>query len=108
MVFELDPEGRLLMTAEGVGGDGAKVAARPQEFVPNGIVRPLDGLPELSSVCRSPNANMLEAEARRGDGIVIGKGVYAVSTDGKMLTATASGVDSRLRQFEIRTVWDRV
>jgi len=108
MIFELGPEGRLLMTAEGIGGNGAKVAERPQEFVPDGIVRPLDGLPGLSSVCRSPNASTLEAEARRDDGMVVGKGVYAVSADGKTLTATTSGVDSQLRQFEIRTVWDRV
>lgn len=57
IIFELDPEGRLLMTAEGIGGNGAKVAERPQEFVPDGIFRPLDGLPGLSSVCRSPNAD---------------------------------------------------
>ncbi len=107
MIFELDGEGGLLMTAEGIAGNGAKVAERPQKFVPDGIVRRLDGLPGLSSVCRSPNASTLEAEARRDDGTMIGKGVYAVSADGNTLTATTSGVDSKMRQFEIQTVWDR-
>ncbi len=73
----------------------------------DGITRPLGGFPGLSSVCRSPNENTLEAEARREDGTIVGRGVYAVSENGKTMTATTSGFDSQLRQFEIQTVWDR-
>jgi hypothetical protein len=107
MRFELETDGSLLMTAEGIGENGAKIAERPQKFVPDGIVRPLEGLSGLSSVCRSRNASSLEAEARRDDGTVVGKGVYAVSRDGETLTATTSGFDSQMRRFEIQTVWDR-
>jgi hypothetical protein len=107
MRFEADTDGALLMTAEGVTENGAKVSERPQKMVPDGILRPLDGLPGLSSVCRSPNGNTIEAEAKRDDGTVIGKGVYTVSAGGKTLTATTSGFDSQMRRFEVQTVWDR-
>lgn len=107
MKFEMEADGALLMTAEGVAENGAKIAERPQKLVPDGILRPLEGLPGLSAICRSPDVRTIEAEARREDGTVVGKGVYAVSIDGKALTATTSGFDSQFRRFEIRTAWDR-
>jgi len=51
---------------------------RPQRFIADGKPRPVEGPPGLSSVCHSPNAHTLEAEARREDGSVVGKGVYKV------------------------------
>jgi hypothetical protein len=107
MTFELDGDGNLLMKAEGVNEKGDKVAERPQKFIPDGKSRPVEGLPGLSALCRSPDTNKLEGEARREDGTMVGKGVYVISQDGKTLTATTSGFDSPLRQFEVRTVWDR-
>ena len=107
MTFAPDAEGNLLMTATGVDGQGASVTERPQKFIADGKPRPVEGFPGLSSVCQSPDPRTLEAEARREDGVVVGKGVYSISPDGKTLTATTSGFDSQLRQFEIKTVWDR-
>src|SRR5437588_10282363 len=36
MVFELSPDGRYVMKAEGVNAQGQKVAERPQTMIPDG------------------------------------------------------------------------
>jgi hypothetical protein len=48
----------------------------------------------------------LETEARK-DGVVVGSGTYAVSDDGKTLTATVRGTDAAGNAFEQQIVFDR-
>ena len=62
----------------------------------------------LTAVTTQPNPRTLVARATREDGSVVGEGEYVVSEDGRTLTATTAGFDSQLRQFKIRTSWDRV
>jgi hypothetical protein len=107
MVFELDAQGHYLMTAEGRNEKGEKVAERPTRFIPDGNGHPIADFPGLKTVHTRPDPNTIAGEARREDGSVVGGGMYAVSADGKSLTATTSGWDSQLRQFKLRTVWDR-
>lgn len=107
MLFELDAQGHYLMKAEGANAKGEKVVERPTEFIPDGKERPIPGLPGLTvmSICQDPNT--IQTEAKREDGSIAGGGTYVVSADGKSLTATNSGIDSQLRPFQQRTVWDR-
>jgi hypothetical protein len=41
------------------------------------------------------------------DGVVIGRAIYEVSEDGRMLTATVSGVDASGKAFDQVIVFDR-
>jgi hypothetical protein len=107
MVFELDAQGHYLMTAEGRNDKGEKVAERPTRFTPDGKEHAIPDFPGLNTVHTRPDPNTIAVEARRADGSVVGGGTYVVSPDGKSLTATTSGWDSQLRQFKLRTVWDR-
>jgi len=108
MVFELDGEGHYLMRAEGLKANGERVAERPQRFIPDGVEHAIPDFPGLTAVTTRLDANTLRGEARREDGSVVGGGTYAVSSDGKILTATNFGWDSQLREFQQKTVWDRV
>lgn len=83
MRFEADNDGRILLTAEGISEKG------------------------LVARATLPSPGTIQTECRRQDGSIVGQGTYAVSADGRSLTATTSGFDSQLRQFEVTTVWDR-
>jgi hypothetical protein len=107
IVFEIGVEGGYLMTAEGAKANGERVRERPQRFMPDGKQYPVPELPGLTAVATRPEANMLRAEVRRDDGTMAGQAEYVVSADGRSLTATNSGFDSQLRQFQQRTVWER-
>ena len=107
MTFELDAEGRYLMTAEGSKGNGETVKERPTRMIPDGKPYPVPDFPGLSAVCTRPDSRTLHAEARREDGSTVGGGTYTVSADGASLTAENFGYDTQLRQFKQRTVWDR-
>jgi hypothetical protein len=107
MLFELDAQGHYLMKAEGANAKGEKVAERPTELIPDGKEHPIPGFPGLTTVSTRPDPNTIYGEARREDRSVVGSGTYVVSADGKSLTATNSGIDSQLRPFQQRTVWDR-
>ena len=107
MLFELDAQGHYLMKAEGANAKGEKVVERPTEFIPDGKERPIPGFPGLTVMSTRPDPNTIRTEARREDGSIAGGGTYVVSADGKSLTATNSGIDSQLRPFQQRTVWDR-
>lgn len=108
MVFILTPEGEYLMTASGKNAKGEGVVERPTRMVPDGQLHPIPDFPGLSAITTRPDANTLQSEARREDGSVVGGGTLVVSPDGAWLTATNFGYDTQLRQFQQRTVWDRV
>ncbi|HEV3201193.1 MAG TPA: hypothetical protein VGZ73_25000 [Bryobacteraceae bacterium] len=107
MVFELDEQGHYLMKAEGANAKGEKVVENPQKFIADGETRPLPGFPGLTFMSTRPDPNTIQGEARREDGSIVGKGTFAVSADGKSMTATNSGFDSQLREFQQRTLWER-
>jgi len=107
MVFQLNPEGDYLLTAEGVKENGEKVAERPAKIIPDGKEHAVPDFPGLTAVASRPDPHTITAEVRREDGSVVGGGSYVVSLDGKSLTATNFGYDTQLRQFEQQTVWER-
>jgi hypothetical protein len=104
MVFELDTEGHYLMKGQGINTKGERVAERPAKFILDGKEHPIPG---LTAVSTRPDPNTIQGEARKEDGSVVGSGTYVVSPDRKSLTATTSGLDTQLRQFTQRTVWNR-
>ncbi|HKV99936.1 MAG TPA: hypothetical protein VJN96_08930 [Vicinamibacterales bacterium] len=108
MVISIGEHGEYLMTARGINAKGEAVTERPNRFIPDGQAHPLPDLPGLSTVTTQPDANTLHSEARREDGSVVGGGTFVVSPDGRWMTATNFGYDAQLRQFQQRTVWDRV
>ena len=108
LIFELDAEGRYLMKAQGRKENGQTVTERPQQFTPDGQGHPLPEMPGLTVMTRWLDANSMQTEARREDGSVVGGGTYVVSADGQSLTVTNFGWDSQLRQFQQKTVWDRL
>ena len=107
MVIELDPDGYYLQKSEGVSEKGEKVAERPQRYITDGQDYPIPGLPGLSYRATRADANTLTGEARREDGSVVGGVTKIVSADGKSMTIDNFGYDAQLRQFKMRTVWDR-
>jgi hypothetical protein len=107
VVFELDAEGYFLKTAEGVNEQGEKCAERPVRFLADGQEHPLPNLPGLKYISTRPDKNTITEEAKREDGSIVGGSTSVVSPDGKSLTITSFGYDSQLRQFRLRTVWDR-
>ena len=108
MVMAIDAQGEYLMNAHGLNAKGEPVTERPSRLVPDGQPHPIPDLPGLSTVTTRPDANTLHTEARREDGSIVGGGTVVVSPDGTWLTATNFGYDTQLRQYQQRTVWDKV
>lgn len=107
LVFELDAEGYFLKTAEGINEKGEKVAERPDRFLPDGEKHPIKDFPGLSCRVTRSGPNTMTTEATREDGSVVGGGTSVIAADGRSLTVDNFGYDAQLRQFKMRTVWDR-
>lgn len=107
MVIELDAGGHYVLKAEGTKAGGEAVSERPQRFIPDGKEYAIPEFPGLKMVANRPGPHMLQCEARREDGSVVGGGTFTVSADEQSLTAENFGYDSQLRQFRQRTVWER-
>ena len=105
VLFELDPEGCYLMTAEGITSAGERVAERPQRFVTDGKEHSVADIPGLTTVSTRPDPNTLVGEGRM-NGKVVGQATYTVSADGSTLTATASGSGVN-GPFKTRAVFNR-
>ena len=108
MTFEVEPDGHYRLTAQGIKENGETVTERPARFIPDGQEYPVPDFAGLKAVFTRPNPNTIVSEVRREDGSVAAGGSYAVSADGKTLTASTFGFDSQLREFRLQTVWDRV
>jgi hypothetical protein len=108
LVFEIDADGHHVMKAEGTRPDGARVVERASRFVTDGVARPLPDLPQLTVVSTRPRHDTLHSVARRPDGSIVGESTIVVSSDGRTLTATNSGVDAQLRTFRQSTCFTRV
>jgi len=107
VVVELDAEGAYLQKAEGINEKGEPCAERPERFLADGQPHPLPDFPGLRCVMKKPDANTMTGEVTREDGSVVGGVTTEVSADGKSKTVTNFGYDSQLRQFKMRTVWER-
>ena len=107
IVLEVDAEGYYLQRSEGVSEKGEKVAERPQRYIPDGQDHPIPGLPGLSYRATRPVENTLTVEAKREDGSIVGGATKIVAADGRSMTIDNFGYDTQLRQFKMRTVWDR-
>lgn len=107
MTWELDADGAYLLLAEGVDARGERCREKPQRLRPDGVAYPVEGLPGLTSVTTRLNANTIRAEAKREDGSLAGEGTYVVAADGRTMMASTRGFDSQLRQFTMKTMWDR-
>ena len=108
MTWELDQDGGYVLLAEGVNEKGERCIEKPQRLRPDGQAYPVEGLPGLTSVTTHPNPNVIRAEAKREDGSLAGEGTYVVAADGRTMIASTRGFDSQLREFTMKTVWDRV
>jgi hypothetical protein len=107
IVLEVDHEGYYLQKAEGVNGKGEKTAERPQRYIADGQDHPIPGVPGLCYRATRVDASTLAGEAKREDGSIAGGATKIVSADGKSMIIDNFGYDSQLRQFKMRTVWDR-
>lgn len=107
MRIETDPDGSLLMTAEGTNDKGEPCAERPTRLHPDGRDYPVPDFAGLTVRTVTPDSHTLRTECRRENGTLVGAGTYVVSPDERSLTATTSGWDTQFREFTQMTVWDR-
>ena len=107
MVVELDAEGYYTVKAEGLNQKGEKVVERPMRFLADGKEHPIPDFPGLKHTASKPDPRTMIHEARREDDTVVGGSTTALSEDGNSKTVSNFGHDSQLRQFKLRTVWER-
>ena len=107
MTVELDSEGYYLQQAEGRNEKGEPVTERPMRFLPDGQHHPIEGLPGLKYKAARVDAKTMTSEASREDGSIVGGATTVISGDGRSKTVTSFGYDTQLRQFQMKTVWDR-
>jgi len=107
MRIEIERDGSMVMTAQGVNEKGEPCTERPTRLNPDGRDYPVPDFPGLTVRTVTPDPHTLRTECRRENGTMVGAGTYVVSEDERSLTATTSGWDTQLREFKQTTVWDR-
>jgi len=107
IVYEIDAEGYYTKKAEGINEKGEKCVERPERFIPDGKPHPISDFPGLSYTVTRTDPNTMTGEIKREDASVVGGSTSVVSQNGRTLTITNFGYDSQLRQFRMRTVWER-
>jgi len=94
------------MTHAGVNMSG-KHESVTMVYTPNGQEHAVSPqAPGVVAVTRWIGTHILESEAKK-DGRSLGKGTYAVSEDGRTLTATVAGTDAAGAPFDQVIVFDR-
>ena len=83
-----------------------KEEAGTTELRADGEAHPVSHAPGVTVTTRWAATHILETEAWK-DGLSAGRGVYAVSPDGRTLTATVGGTDAAGAAFEQVIVFDR-
>ena len=104
LTFEMNGEA-VSMTHAGVNMAG-KHESGTQVLRADGQEHPIPEAPGVMVVTRWVGSHVLETEGLK-DGQYIGKGTYAVSEDGRTLTATVAGTDGAGAKFEQVIVFDR-
>ncbi len=105
MTFDVT-ETAVAMKYSGVNAGGNEESSA-LDFYPDGKEHPVSPqAPGVMMVCHWEGAHRLNTEARNGD-VVLGRGSYEVSADGRVLTAALSGVDASGTAFEQVIVFDR-
>jgi len=107
MVVEMDAEGYYILRAEGINQKGEKVAEKPIRFLADGKEHPIPDFPGLNYIASIPEPRTMTQEARREDGTIVGGITTVVSADGNAKTVSNFGYDLQLRQFRLRTLWER-
>jgi hypothetical protein len=107
IVYEIDADGYYIKKAEGINKNGEKCVERPERFIPDGKPHPVPDFPGLSYTVTRTDPSTIRGQVTRQDASVVGGSTSSVSPDGRTLTITNFGYDSQLRQFRMRTVWDR-
>ena len=105
LTFEVAGE-VVSMTHAGVNMAG-KQESGTSVLHPDGQEHPVSAeAPGVVVVTKWVGSHVLESEARK-DERVVGRGTYAVSGDGKTLTATVAGTDAAGAGFEQVIMFDR-
>jgi len=105
MTFDVTPS-QVLMAYSGVNAAG-KQESSSMTFYPDGREHEVSPqAPGVMIVSHWEGTHRLDTEARKGKA-VLGRGSYEVSADGRVLTATLSGVDGSGAAFEQVIVFDR-
>lgn len=68
--------------------------------------RPIAAAPAFTGLAERPDVRTIRSIGRK-DGRLAGEATYAISGDGRTLTATVRGIDAEHRQFETMVVWER-
>ena len=79
------------MNAEGVNGEGQKVAEQPQRFIIDGQARPVPEFPQLVVVATRPDTQTLHAKVTGPNGSTVGESLMVVSPDGRALECDQFG-----------------
>ena len=96
----------IRLTHSGVNASG-KQESGTTTLVPDGLEHPASpDAPGVMMLTTWTTPYTLETQARK-DGQVLGKGTYAVSADGRTLTATVAGIDGAGKAFDHVIVFDR-
>ena len=104
LTFEMAGEA-ISMTHAGVNMSG-KHESGTSVLQPDGQEHSIAQAPGVVVVTRWAGSHILETEGLK-DGHSVGKGTYAVSEDGRTLTATVAGTDGAGAKFEQVIVFDR-
>jgi len=105
LTFEVTGDA-VSMTHAGVNMSG-KSESGTTVLIPDGHEHPMSPqAPGVVTATRWIGTHVLESEAKK-DGRSLGQGTYAVSDDGRTLTATVAGTDAAGAPFEQVIVFDR-
>jgi hypothetical protein len=104
LTFEMSGD-QVTMTHAGINASGKHESGTTVLSV-DGQEHPVPQAPGIVVVTTMEGANVLVSEARK-DGASVGRGTYAVSADGRTLTATVAGTDGAGKAFEQMIVFDR-
>ena len=92
MRIEIDADGWIVMTAEGVTEKGEPCVERPNRLNPDGNVYPVPDFAGLAVRTTRPDANTLQTECRRQDGTLVGAGTFSISADGRFPDCDDAGL----------------
>jgi hypothetical protein len=104
MNFEVTGE-TVSLSYAGINAAGKQESSRIVLHA-DGLEHPLSEAPGVVVLSQWLGTHRIETQARK-DGNVLGRGSYEVSSDGRVLTATVSGIDASGTSFEQVVVFDR-